>query len=97
MIRHVALFRFSDNVTPEDIVELDAALARIPALVPMVSSFHWGADVGITDGAWDYGVVAAFASQADYSAYATHPDHVAIVEHVVKPLITDVARIQFEV
>ena len=97
MIRHIALFRFSDKVTPADVMELDAALARIPALVPNVTSFDCGADVGVTDGAWDYAVVAEFASTADYAAYATHPDHVAIVEQVVKPMITEAARIQFEV
>ncbi|MGI9641736.1 MAG: Dabb family protein [Acidimicrobiia bacterium] len=97
MIRHIALFRFSNEVTPADVIELDAALARIPALVPNVTSFDSGADVGVTDGAWDYAVVAEFASAADYAAYATHPDHVAIVERVVKPKITDAARIQFEV
>lgn len=97
MIRHIALFQFSEDVTHEDIIELDAALARIPALVSTVKSFDCGADVGITDGAWDYGVVAEFDSAADYSAYATHPDHVAIVERVVKPMITDAARIQFEI
>lgn len=96
MIRHIALFRFTENVMPDDITELDAALARIPTLVPSVLSFDCGADVGITTGAWDYAVVAEFASQADYSVYATHPDHVAIVDHVVKPMITDAARIQFE-
>ena len=97
MIRHLALFRFTENVVPNDITELDAALARIPVLVPTVQSFDCGADLGITDGAWDYAVVAEFSSLADYSTYATHPDHVAIVEHVVKPMITDAARIQFEV
>lgn len=97
MIRHVALFRFSDGVTAENIAELDAALARLPGLIPAIRSFDSGTNLGITGEAWDYAVVADFASQADYSIYATNPDHVDIVNTVVKPLITDAARIQFEV
>jgi len=97
VIRHIALFRFSDAVTAEDIVDLDAALGKLPALVSTITSFDCGMNLGITGGAWDYAVVADFASQADYSIYATNPDHLDIVNTVVKPMITDAARIQFEV
>lgn len=97
MIRHIALFHFADDVTAEDIAELDAALGQLPSIVPTIKSFDTGRNLGITGGAWNYAVVADFVSEADYSIYATHPDHIEIVDTVVKPMITDAARIQFEV
>ena len=97
MIRHIALFRFADGIAPEDVSNLDVALARLPSLISAIEAYDTGSDLGITTGAWDYGIVADFASQADYDAYANHPDHIDVVTNIVKPLITDVARIQFEV
>ena len=97
MIRHVALFRFDDGLTADAIDALDRELGRLPSLIPAIASFSTGRNIGITSGAWDYGVVAEFASQEDYLTYAQDPDHLDIIANVVKPLITDAARIQFEV
>jgi hypothetical protein len=97
MIRHVALFHFDDGVTADAIDALDRELGRLPSLIPTIASFATGRNIGITSGAWDYGVVAEFASQEDYQTYAQDPDHLDIIANVVKPLITDAARIQFEV
>lgn len=97
MIRHIALFRFADGVTGDDIDALDEALGQLPSLVPGILHFSAGRNIGVTKGAWDYAVAADFASVADYSLYSAHPDHLDIVNTVVKPLITDAARVQFEV
>jgi Stress responsive A/B Barrel Domain len=96
MIRHAAIFRFDKGVTDETVAAIDAALATLPGIIPEIVSFRSGRNIGITDGAWDYGVVAEFRTQDDYMTCATSPEHGAMVQNIVGPNVTEAARIQFE-
>lgn len=97
MIRHVAVFRFRDTVTEDDIDEIDRTLATLPSIIPEIISFSSGRDAHITDGAWDYAVVSDFASAEDYLVYATNPQHVDMVKNVVGPHVAEASRTQFEI
>ena len=97
MIRHVAVFRFKDSATEAVIDEIDATLATLPDIVPEIVSFSSGRNAHVTDGAWDYAVVADFATADDYTTYATNPQHVDMVKNVVGPHVAEASRTQFEV
>ena len=96
MIRHVAVFRFNDDMTAGAIDHIDEMLATLPGIIPEILAFRSGRDIGLTDGAWDYGVVADFASSDNYMTYATNPDHVHMVKNVVGPHVKQSARLQYE-
>ncbi len=97
MIRHVAVFRFNDDMTADAIDHIDEVLATLPDIVPEILAFRSGRDIGLTDGAWDYGVVADFAPPDDYTTYTTNPDHVHMVKNIVGPHLKQSARLQFEI
>ena len=97
MIRHVAVFRFKDGVTEATIDDIDATLATLPSIIPEIISFSSGRNANVTDGAWDYAVVADFASPEDYLIYAANPQHVDMVQNIVGPLVLETSRTQFEV
>jgi stress responsive alpha/beta barrel protein len=97
MIRHVAVFRFKDGATEAVIDEIDATLATLPGIIPEIVSFSSGRNAHVTDGAWDYAVVADFATAGDYTTYATNPQHVDMVKNVVGPHVAEASRTQFEV
>lgn len=96
MIRHVAVFRFTDAVTDSLIDEIDEALGALPSIIPEIISFSSGRNAHVTDGAWDYAVVSDFASPEDYLVYATNPRHMDIVKNVVGPHVAEASRTQFE-
>jgi hypothetical protein len=97
MIRHVAVFRFDDNATEEYIDRIDETLATLPSLIPQIASFSSGRNAHVTSEAWDYAVVADFASPADYLIYASNPEHVDMVANLIGPHAIEVSRTQFEV
>jgi hypothetical protein len=97
MIRHVAVFRFKDNVTDAIIDEIDETLAPLPSFIPEIISFSSGRNANVTEGAWDYAVVSDFASPEDYLVYATNPQHVDMVKNLVGPHVVEASRTQFEV
>ena len=97
MIRHIALFRFTPGTTSAQIDELDAALKSLPDRVPAIESFGCGPDLSLTDGSWDYGIVADFADIEAYHAYQVDPEHVETVISVVQPVVQDAVRVQYRI
>jgi hypothetical protein len=97
MIRHVAVFRFNDNITEEYMDRIDETLATLPSIIPQIIAFSSGRSAHVTSGAWDYGVVADFATPADYLVYAANPEHVDMVQNLVGPHVVEASRVQFEV
>ena len=96
MLRHIALFRFKPEATDEQISAAMGALSALPDQIDALRKFRFGPDAGITDGAWDFAVVALLDDADDYAEYRDHPAHVAALRDYVVPLLSEAARIQFE-
>lgn len=97
MIRHVAVFRFKDGVTDAIIDEIDETLATLPSIVPELISFSSGRNAHIVEGAWDYAVVADFATPEDYLVYANDPEHLDMVRNIVGIHVLEASRTQFAI
>jgi hypothetical protein len=95
MITHAVVFRFHDSTPPEAVARLSSALDTLPVAIPEIVAFHHGRDLDLVDGSWDYGLVATFASTADYQAYGSHPAHLEVIADTVTPILADLARVQF--
>lgn len=96
MIRHVAVLTWKDDVTESDVAALEKALAGLPALVPEIRRFTFGRDAALAPGNGQFAVVADFDDGAAYRAYASHPDHVVILDTLVRPRLASRAAVQFE-
>lgn len=94
-IRHVVMFRWADGVTEDQVAELEKHLAAVPGKIPVLRSYKYGADLRLNEGNFDYAIVADLDSTEDFVAYRDHPDHVALVKDVIKPLVADRAAAQF--
>jgi hypothetical protein len=96
MIRHVVMFRWTPEATPEQKQRMAEELARLPSLVPSVRVFRAGPDVGINQGNFDFVVTADFDDADGYVAYRDHPEHRKIVEEFIRPVTAQRAAVQFE-
>ncbi|WP_103939167.1 Dabb family protein [Thermomonospora echinospora] len=94
--RHVALFRWVEGTTVSQQEEVAARLSRLPGRIPQIRSYSLGTNAGVTPGGYDFAVVADFADRADYLVYRDHPDHRAVLDEVIKPLIGERAAIQYD-
>jgi hypothetical protein len=95
MFHHVALLRFHEEVTEAQIAALDDALATLPGRIDTLVGYRFGADVGLTEGAWDYAVVADFTDRSGYEVYRDHSAHHAVLTDHSGPMTAQVARVQF--
>ena len=96
MITHIVAFRWKPETAAADIAAISDALSTMPALVPTISTYRYGSDLGVSSGNFDFAIVATFESLDDWRAYDTHPDHDRIRTDVIRPRIAERAAVQFE-
>lgn len=97
MIRHVVLFEFKDGVDQRAIDEMEAALRTLPSRIGTIESYTFGRDLGLSEVAVEYAVVADFATPEGYMTYRDHPAHQDAVAAHVTPIVAKFTRIQFEI
>jgi len=96
MFHHVAMFRFKDGTTAEQIEAVGTALGALPDQIDVLLGYRFGPDAGITEGSWSFVVIADLADSSDYPSYKNHPAHVAVVNDLIAPIVAQAARVQFE-
>ena len=95
MLRHVALFRWKPEATPEDVSKVEAALRQLPAKIPCIQSYRFGRDIGIQDGNADFALVADFVDEEGLETYANHPDHQDVIKELIRPIMAQRHAIQY--
>lgn len=96
MFRHCVVFTFADDATPEQKEAALDAVAALPDHIPEIAAYSVGFDAGLREDNADMAAVGDFADQADYEVYAAHPEHVRVVQDLIRPILASRAAIQFE-
>lgn len=79
VLRHVVLFGFNANVTPDEIKAVEAAFLALPEQIKCIKSFEWGTDIspeGLQKG-HTHCFLLTFSSEKDRDEYLVHPAHKA--------------------
>lgn len=95
MLRHVALFRWKPETTAADVSKVEAALHQLPSKIPCILAYRFGRDVGAQDGNADFALVADFPDQEGLATYANHPDHQAVLQNLIRPILAQRDAIQY--
>ncbi len=95
VLRHVVLFQFKAESTPEEVQEIEAAFRALPAQIDAIRDFEWGTDVSVegkADG-FTHCFFVTFGSAADRDSYLPHPAHrefgTLLRPHLAKVLVLD--------
>lgn len=97
MIRHVAMFTWSDEATTSQIAAFAAELSTMPDHIDVIGSYEHGDDLELASGTADYVLVADFDTVEAYREYAGHPVHLEFIDSYVKPIAVSVGRVQTHV
>ena len=96
MLHHLVLFTWADGTTDEQVEALRTALAALPAAIPEIASYYFGADVALANGNADFGLVASFDDVSSYIAYRDNAEHQEVITRFVRPIVAQRTVIQFE-
>jgi len=97
MLRHVVLVQLKEDVEAGSTEMLLEELSRLPGLIPDISSYSFGTDLGIAEGNYDLGIVAEFVDADAFGRYVVHPAHQAFVVEKLRPLMAQRVALQFEI
>jgi hypothetical protein len=97
VIRHVVTFRWQPDATEEQKQRVIDELAALPPLMSGLVSFSLGADLGLVDGNADFALTADFDDADAYLAYRNHPEHQAVLQRTINPIVAQRAGAQFEI
>jgi hypothetical protein len=92
---HAVTYRFRDSVGDAEVAELVARLGELPAEIDSIRSYRFGPDLGLTEGAGDFAVVAEFDDADGWRTYRDHPRHRELVE-LIGTMIEARYPVQFE-
>jgi len=96
VLRHVVLFSFKEESTPEDIASVEAAFAALPGKIPEIKDYEWGTNnspEGLDKG-FTHCFFLTFHSEEDRAVYLPHPDHKAFGA-VLGPHLEDVLVVDY--
>lgn len=77
LLRHVVLFKFKDDATPEQIKAVEAAFAALPKKINTIVGYEWGTNVSpenIAQG-FTHCFLVSFKNAAGRDYYLPHPEH----------------------
>jgi heme-degrading monooxygenase HmoA len=75
--QHVVLFKFAEELTPEEEEEMFTLVAAWPASIPGFTGLRLGRDVSGRSGGFQYLLLTEFESEEAHQAYYEQPAHVA--------------------
>ena len=95
VLRHVVMFKFKDQSTPEQVKVVVDAFRALKGKISLIKDFEWGVNnspekinQGLT-----HCFFATFASEKDRDDYLIHPDHKAFTviagPHIDKVTVVD--------
>lgn len=95
MITHLVMFRLKPGVTRQDprVAAVVDMMRELPARIPEIREWEVGFNETEDAQAWDFGLRARFASEADLHAYFDHPAHLPVVERW--DVVADLAFVDF--
>lgn len=97
MLRHVVMLRWSDAADAPAVQAVEAALSAIPDQIDSIRAYRFGSDIGISEGNWDFVVVADFEDEAGYGKYRDHEAHHKAIADFIKPILGERSAIQYQI
>lgn len=96
LLRHVVLFNFNEDATPEIVQKIETEFAGLPNKISEIYSFEWGInnspeglDKGLT-----HCFLVSFLSEEGREKYLPHPDHLEFVKFI-GPYVEDVTVVDY--
>ncbi|MDR1895929.1 MAG: Dabb family protein [Prevotellaceae bacterium] len=91
LLKHVVLFDFNDDLSDEQVREIETAFVNMPAQIEAIKTFEWGTDIQTEKTAthpFTHCFVFGFESEEGLKTYVDHPAHKKVGEMVKDKLKT---------
>ena len=91
------MLTFTDDASEAQKQALYDGLTKMPKVMEFIRRYEFGPDLGLGQGNPSMALVADFDSEQDWRNYSAHPDHLELIDNLVKPIVAASTRVQYEV
>jgi hypothetical protein len=81
MLTHIVFFKLKDR-SPESVARTADVLRGMEGKIPELLHLEVGVDVLFSERSYDIALVTKFESMETLNAYAVHPVHQVVVDHI---------------
>ena len=96
MIVHIVMFRFREENKSKNIKQVEAELNALLEKIDELNSIEVGVDFNGSDRAFDLSLYSTFDTKDALSCYATHPEHLKVVE-LIKEVTSESKVVDYEI
>ena len=96
MIEHLVLFKFKDGVGEDHMERAVAALRALAPRIPAIVELTAGRNFAARAQGFHVGLMVRLRDREGLAAYAAHPEHVAVVNELIKPFVADLIALDYE-
>jgi len=82
MVTHIVMFVFKPENKETNIAQAKAMLESLKTTVPPLKSIEVGVNFSPEARAMDLSIITTFDDRQSLDAYATHPEHLKVVEFI---------------
>ncbi len=82
MVVHIVLFSFKEDNKKKHIQKAKEMLEALPEKVETLKEIEVGVNFSDKDRAMDLSIITTFDNKVGLEVYATHPEHVKVVEYL---------------
>jgi Stress responsive A/B Barrel Domain len=84
------------DTDPAAIDAVIEGLAGLPAVIPELTDYHFGPDLGLVpDGNAHFVIVGHFADAEAWTRYQQHPEHQRVIVELMRPILASRTSAQF--
>ncbi len=87
MIRHIVFFKLEDN-SVEEKEAIKREIERLKNLIDVIRYYQVGINFSKEDRAYDLALISDFDSKDDLKIYASHPEHLKVINSLKSKNIT---------
>lgn len=84
MLKHVVFMKFKPETTDAAILDLEKGLGALPRVIPEIQQYEFGRDIVRSERSYDFALVSGFEDIEAMKRYQVHPDHMAVLQKVLK-------------
>ncbi len=97
MIRHTVLLTFVEGTDADVVDGIVASLSQLPERIPSIRSYVVATDLGLADGNATLAVHGEFDDVEGYVVYRDHPEHRAVIDTQIVPVLASRSAAQIEI
>jgi hypothetical protein len=96
-IRHIVLLRWKAGAMTEDRDRVVSELRRLPGVIPQIRRYLVEPNSGSDLTNFDLAIEGEFDDMASYEIYRDHPDHQAVIQTFIRPILEGRAALQISI